>query len=545
MRGQILKRKVFLLIIVVLPIVSLGILFSFPFLHFSDLGRHPSIIQNSEGTFKAELFAEGLSYPTSMAFVDNATILVLEKDSGSIRKISDGVLEEEPVLQLNINSTGERGLLGIAVLKKETQGSADNKTKLDNDHNKSSDTSIKSVTNLTLNTILPARLSLPLYYSCSVFIYFTQKNKDTIAAATGAAADNLSNNNSDSSGLKNVIYEYDWNGKSLINPRLLIDLPAEPGPYHDGGKLKIGPDNQLYAVIGDLTSPNGILQNHQLIDNNENNNMSMMGNSSVIIRIDPQDGFPSKDNPFLKDHQNGSGVQMRSGEGGDAEGGLGYYYAYGIRNSFGLTFDPVTKKLWDTENGEQEYDEINIVNPGFDSGWHKVMGPKSRNGNISNSDLVLFKGAHYSDPVFSWKKSIGVTDMEFFNSSKFGNVYKNNLFVGDINNGYLYFFKVNSTRTGVEVSSYKGSLNSADSSNNKNVNINDYDRHPNTINNPLSDLVADNPDESASLIFAKGIEGRITDIETGPDGYLYVLTYSDGRIYRITNNNGNIDSTSP
>jgi glucose/arabinose dehydrogenase len=135
--------------------------------------------------------------------------------------------------------------------------------------------------------------------------------------------------------------------------------------------------------------------------------------------------------------------------------------------------------------------------------------------------------------------------MEFFNSSKFGNVYKNNLFVGDINNGNLYFFKVNSTRTGVEVSSYKGSLNSADSSNNKNVNINDYDRHPNTINNPLSDLVADNPDESASLIFAKGIEGRITDIETGPDGYLYVLTYSDGRIYRITNNNGNIDSTSP
>jgi aldose sugar dehydrogenase len=545
MRGQILKRKVFLLTIIVLPIVSLGILFSFPFPHFSDLGQHSSIIQNSKGTFKAELFAEGLSHPTSMAFVDNATILVLEKDGGNIRKISDGVLEEDPVLQLNINSTGERGLLGIAVLKNGTQGSADNKTKLDNDDNKSSDTSIKSVTNLTSNTILPARSSsLPSYCSCSVFIYFTQKNEDTVAAGTGAA-DNLSNNNSDSSILKNVIYEYDWNSKSLINPRLLIDLPAEPGPYHDGGKLKVGPDNQLYAVIGDLTSPNGILQNHQLIDNNENNNMSMMSNSSVIIRIDPQDGFPSKDNPFLKDHQNGSEVQMRSGEGGDAEGGLGYYYAYGIRNSFGLAFDPVTKKLWDTENGEKEYDEINIVNPGFDSGWHKVMGPKSRNGNISNFDLVLLKGAHYSDPVFSWKTAIGVTDMEFFNSSKFGNEYKNNLFVGDINNGNLYFFKVNSTRTGVEVSGYKGSLNSANSSNNKNGSNNEYDRPPNTINNPLSDLVADNPDESASLIFAKGFKGRITDIETGPDGYLYVLTYNDGRIYRITNNNSNIDSTSP
>ena len=38
----------------------------------------------------------------------------------------------------------------------------------------------------------------------------------------------------------------------LVNPTLILDLPAFPGPNHDGGKLTIGPDNYLYAVIGDL-----------------------------------------------------------------------------------------------------------------------------------------------------------------------------------------------------------------------------------------------------------------------------------------------------
>ena len=55
------------------------------------------------------------------------------------------------------------------------------------------------------------------------------------------------------------------------------------------------------------------------------------------------------------------------------------YYAYGIRNSFGITFDPITGNLWQTENGPDVYDEINVVKPGFNSGWTQVMGPLSRN----------------------------------------------------------------------------------------------------------------------------------------------------------------------
>ena len=50
------------------------------------------------------------------------------------------------------------------------------------------------------------------------------------------------------------------------------------------------------------------------------------------------------------------------------------YYAYGIRNSFGIAFDPLTGNLWDTENGPSFGDEINLVEPGFNSGWAKVLG---------------------------------------------------------------------------------------------------------------------------------------------------------------------------
>jgi aldose sugar dehydrogenase len=57
-----------------------------------------------------------------------------------------------------------------------------------------------------------------------------------------------------------------------------------------------------------------------------------------------------------------------------SEDPLNRYYAYGIRNSFGFDFDPITGNLWDTENGPGFGDEINFVEPGFNSGSKKVQG---------------------------------------------------------------------------------------------------------------------------------------------------------------------------
>jgi glucose/arabinose dehydrogenase len=173
-----------------------------------------------------------------------------------------------------------------------------------------------------------------------------------------------------------------------------------------------------------------------------------------------------------------------------------------------MEFDPMTGKLWMTENGDDVYDEINIVEPGFNSGWHKIMGPIIRTNMTIENDLIIFDGAKYGDPIFSWYAPVGVTDIEFLNSTKLGEKYDDNVFVGDINNGNLYFFEVNGNRTGV------------------------------TFHDPrLLDLVADpvkegEDSEQSSLILGNGF-GRITDIESGPDGLLYIMTYEDGKIYRL------------
>jgi aldose sugar dehydrogenase len=116
-------------------------------------------------------------------------------------------------------------------------------------------------------------------------------------------------------------------------------------------------------------------------------------------------------------------------------------------------------------------------------------------------------GSKYIDPVFSWKNVVAVTGIEFLNSSKLGDKYKDNVFVGDYNNGNLYFFKLNNTRTGFNFNS-------------------------NQQPGGLSDLVADNDKEVSEVTFGTGF-GGITDVKTGPDGYMYIISIRDGNIYRI------------
>jgi aldose sugar dehydrogenase len=369
----------------------------------------------SDKSLRVELVAEGLSFPTSMQFLGD-DILVLQKE-GQVRLVSQGRLFDEPLLQLDVASEGEQGLLGIAAWKN------------------------------------------------SVLLYFTAP---------------------DAGELKNRIFDYDYDRdeRALENGTLVMDLPGEPGPFHNGGKLAIGPDGYLYAVIGDTNAGGGMLDNE--VSGREPDD------KSVIFRVDRETGKAAKGNPFYGDEK------------------LTRYYAYGIRNSFGMDFDPVSGRLWMTENGPDKYDEINAVNPGLNSGWHKVTGPIARS-NTTLDDLVIYDNATYSDPAFSWQLPVGVTDIEFFESEKLGAQYENNIFIGDINNGNLYFFTVNGDRTGLQLAGPG-----------------------------LADLVADSTvqdgklkTEAESVTVGKNF-GRITDIETGPDGLLYILAYEDGKIYRVT-----------
>jgi aldose sugar dehydrogenase len=391
------------------------------FLHISSPAfGQPSI---SEPSLTAELVLGGLLSPTSIAFLNENNILLLEKE-GRVRLISNGQLQPQPVLQLQgVESNNERGLLGIEVM--------------DN----------------------------------TVFLYVTE---------SGAQVEGISTEGD----VRNRVYSYTWDGTSLTNPQLLLDLPSGPGTNHQGGKLKIGPDNQLYVVVGEMQRE-GQLQNFQ--------SGPAPDDTGVILRVNPADGSPSPGNPL-------------SSEPADP---LSKYYAYGIRNSFGIDFDPVTGKLWDAENGEDVFDEVNVVEPGFNSGWKQVMGPIAANTGVSESNLVSFPGAQYADPVFSWAESRGVTDIEFFNSTAFGPSYENGIFVGDITTGTLFYFEPNADRTGM-----------------------------NLENDPvLSDLIADSDDETSAVTFGTGFTG-ISDIETSPDGNLYILAFDreaegQGSLYRI------------
>ena len=349
--------------------------------------------------------------------------MLLEKE-GSIRLISNGQLQPQPVLQIQgVESNNERGLLGIELM-----------------HDR-------------------------------VFLYVTE---------SGAQVDGIPTEGD----VRNRVYSYTWDGTSLTNPQLLVDLPSGPGTNHQGGKLKIGPDNQLYIVVGEMQRE-GQLQNFQ--------SGPPPDDTGVILRVNPADGTPSPGNPL-------------SSESADP---LSKYYAYGVRNSFGIDFDPVTGKLWDAENGEDVFDEVNLVEPGFNSGWKTVMGPIAANTGVSESNLVNMPGSQYADPAFSWAESRGVTDIEFFNSTAFGPSHENGIFVGDITTGTLFYFEPNVDRTGINLES-----------------------------DPLlSDLIADSDDEILAVTFGTGFTG-INDIETGPDGNLYILTYDretegQGSLYRI------------
>ncbi len=410
----------------------------------------------NDPNLKVEVVAKGFQIPTSMAFLGPDDILVLEKNTGNVLRVLNGEILKTPLLHVKVATPFiEWGLLGIALSNS--------------------------------NANAPH----------SVFLYYTEPG-ESIGFAAG-----------------NRLYRYDLTNDNtqLINPKLLLDLPANtPNPpaesNHNGGKVLIGPDNNVYTVIGDVGGHQGQAQNVQ--------NGKPLDGTSGILRL-TQDGQPVADNPLIgvtSDHSSSSKHGKKGGEEGTSSDSsfLNYYYAYGIRNSFGIDFDPVTHKLWDTENGPTFGDEINLVNLGFNSGWSQVAGiwkagPNpgpvigADNSNPPNN-LVTFGGKGvYRAPEFSWLPTIGPTALKFLNSAKLGSQYQNDMFVGDVNTGNLYYFKLNQNRDEL------------------------------VLNGPLADKVANSLDELKSVVFGQGF-GTITDLQVGPDGYLYVLTFG-GTLYRI------------
>ena len=417
------------------------------------------ILKNNSG-LKVEEVTDGLDFPASMAFLGPDDILVLEKNEGTVRRIMNGVLLERPLLNVDVATDGERGMLGIAIAQ---------------------DSAIEGNNNNNNNN----------GHITYVFLYYTE------------SADEDSDEGDEDIHNRIYRYELDENNQELVDPKLLLDLPATPGPTHNGGKIVIGPDDNLYVTTGDVgehdaSNPSNII--------NVQDGPDPDGRAG-ILRV-TQDG-----NIVKGIDEGGSNESYESGILGN-EYPIDLYYAYGIRNSFGMDFDPLTGKLWDVETGRNFGEEINLVEPGFNSGWMKAQGIweldemlrakgiASPNDDSFMSQLVDFNGrGQYSSPEFTWgKMPVTTSGMAFFHSDRLGKQYEHDLFVGEFVGGMIFDFNLNEDRTQLSFDD-KGSL---------------------------EDKVANGAEELEEVIFGYGF-GGITDIKIGPyDGYLYVLSLDRG-----------------
>ncbi|HEU5220123.1 MAG TPA: PQQ-dependent sugar dehydrogenase [Gemmatimonadales bacterium] len=443
----------------------------------------------------------GLNQPTSMAFLGPNDILVLEKSTGKVHRVVNGVIQST-VLDLAVNSASERGLLGIA-----------------------------------LHPDFPS--------NPGVYLYWTE-------SSTGADSTDLAN----VPLLGNRVDRFVWNGQTLTFDHNLIRLhafQADAGQplrgNHNGGVLRFGPDRKLYIVIGDNgrrgwmqnlpcgptpTCPGPTVPDDQF-GGPQPDNAHLTG---VILRLN-DDGTTPTDNPFFA-----AGAAM----GGEVGANIQKIFAYGIRNTFGMAFDPVSGNLWLEENGDDSFTELHRIEPGQNSGWVQIRGPVSRiaeykaietrpgvdpciggayfglqqirwpptliadTSEEALSRLFVLPGAHYRDPEFSWKFEVAPAGIGFMRGRGLGPQYENDLFMGAartfLEGGHLFHFNLTGNRRKIGVDDPR-----------------------------LEDRVADNLckfdiTESESLLFGRNF-GIGTDIQTGPNGNLFVVSLSNGAIYEI------------
>ena len=448
----------------------------------------------------------GLSQPIGIVFLGQNDFLVLEKASGQVKRVINGVLQATPVLDLAVNSNSERGLLS-----------------------------------LVLHPNFP---STPHMY-----VRWTESSTGADSAVNTAVP-----------LLGNRVDRFIWNGSTMTFDRNIIRLrslqtdnipvPGHPGTNnanpagnHNGGVLRFGPDGKLYLFMGDQ-GRRGWLQNlatgpfetAPFVDDTfggpEPDDAHLSG---VILRLNT-DGTAPSDNPFF-----GVGAAL----GGEVGANIQKIFSYGHRNGFGMAFDPYSGYLWETENADDAFSELNRVEAGMNGGWIQMAGPQHRFFDFKDIEvnqfgqalqqvrfpptrladapgearerLVMLPGAKYSDPELSWKYESGPAGTTFVFGSALGAANAGTLWIGSSRafqqvggtGGSLYRLKLSRDRKKVDVSDPK-----------------------------LAERVADNltkfdGTESESLIIGKGF-GITPSIEQGPDGNLYVVSLTDGAIFKIS-----------
>ena len=500
---------------------------------FGALTVNPSSLAPAEGPMMTDpnlhvtTVITGLDQPTSMAFLGPGEFLVLEKATGKVRHVVNGAFAGT-ALDLPVNSASERGLLGIALQPDFAQ-------------------------------------------SHGVYLYWTQ-------SSTGADSTDLAQ----VPPLGNRVDRYIWNPGSQTltfdkNIIMLRSFQADANQpmrgNHDGGKILFGPDGKLYFQIGDQ-GRRGQLQNLASGPFGKGQPDDQFGGpapddahlTGVIFRLNPDGSTPS-DNPFanvttqdMAELEQEAGVSLTPAQLTNVVVNIHKIYSYGRRNGFGLAFDPMTGFLWESENGDDAFDEMNRITAGSNGGWIQIMGPLNRlaeykgiedsftplQGNlpvagnipfsaidpttfipalqqvrwppalIANSPgearerLFVLPGSHYSNPEFSWRWAVAPAAIGFA-SSALGQ-HAGNLFVGAsrtfLDGGYLFEFKFDQSRRHFAFS---------DPRLRDRVDKNDYKF---------------DEGQSGSLVAGKNF-GIGTEIVSGPDGSLFVTSLTNGAVYMI------------
>ncbi len=469
----------------------------------------PTVVDSK---LEVKTVVSGLAQPVQMEFIGSGDFFVLEKATGQVKRVKDGVASV--VLDLTVNSNSERGLLGIALDKY-------------------------------------------FRYNGSVYLYWSETTQ-TVDNAAGDAVP-LRGNRLD---------RFHWDGTALVYEKTLHrgralqdDVTNRTNPAvplyrgnHNGGVLRVDPkDGTIYLQVGD-TGRRGQLQN--LVDgpfvfppgDGEIGDDQFGGPdpdanhlTGVILRLNP-DGTAPRDNPFYR---------LGAERGGSVGASLKKVYAYGLRNGFGMAFDPFSGDLWEQENGDDSFSEINRTEEGFNSGWVQVMGPLSRVAQFKAIETTrtpvppdpaapagyyglqqtrwdpiniadtpheaydrLFKlpGSKFSDPEMTWKYEVAPGGIDFISGRELGKEYKGDLFVGSargsLRGGNLFRLPISNNRKEVDPE----------------------DRR-------LKDKVADNVakyeiTESESLLFGENF-GVTPDLKESPDGTLYVVSSTQGTVYEI------------